>query len=329
MNYKSYLVEQNINLLSDKIVLFYGENVGLKEDFKYQIKENNKEIRIINYNQEDILKNEEFFNNEINNLSLFEEKKIYFINCVNDKLLNIIKNIKTNSNNEYFFFSEILDKKSKIRNFFETTEQAGVVACYADNDITFKKKILEKLKGFRGLSPENINIINESCNLDRIKLNNEIDKIIIFFNNKIIEKDSLELLLNTTVNNNFVFLRDEVLVGNKNQANKLIADTVIEPDKNILYLNMINQRLIKLSDIAERTKSTDLESAVNSIRPPIFWKDKPMVMVQAKKWSSNKIRKILNETYSLELKMKSNSMINHNILLKKLLVDICCLANVS
>jgi hypothetical protein len=43
----------------------------------------------------------------------------------------------------------------------------------------------------------------------------------------------------------------------------------------------------------------------------------------------NKIKKILNKTYNIELEIKSNSIVNKNILLKKLLIDICNLANAS
>ena len=38
-----------------------------------------------------------------------------------------------------------------------------------------------KLRGFTGLTPKNINLIVENCNLDRAKLNNELEKILIFF----------------------------------------------------------------------------------------------------------------------------------------------------
>ena len=56
---------------------------------------------------------------------------------------------------------------------------------------------------------------------------------------------------------------------------------------------------------------------------------KPAFLKQAKKWNMNKIKKILDKTYSLELEIKSNSIVNKNILLKKLLIDICNLANAS
>ena len=38
MIYKSYLLEQNFQRLNQNLVLFYGENLGLKFQFKNQIK---------------------------------------------------------------------------------------------------------------------------------------------------------------------------------------------------------------------------------------------------------------------------------------------------
>ena len=39
--------------------------------------------------------------------------------------------------------------------------------------------------------------------------------------------------------------------------------------------------------------------------------------------------KAISENYDLEIKLKSNSTINHNLLIKMLVVDICRLANAS
>ena len=92
-------------------------------------------------------------------------------------------------------------------------------------------------------------------------------------------------------------------------------------------MSLINQRLLKLAEVIELSKKKNLESAVNTLKPPIFWKDKPLFMTQVHKWNLKKIKKVLNETYNLELKIKSNSSINQNILIKKLLVDICNFAS--
>ena len=103
----------------------------------------------------------------------------------------------------------------------------------------------------------------------------------------------------------------------------------MDADKNILYLNIINQRMNKLIETFELTKNISLENAVNTIKPPIFWKDKPMFLIQAKKWNKNKIKSILKKTYDLEIKIKSDPIINKDILVKKLLIDVCEMANTS
>ena len=329
MIYKSYLIEGNIDLLKENIILFYGENLGLKDDLKNKIKDSKKEASFLIYNQDDILKNEDLFFNEILNESLFEEKKIFFINEATDKILNIIENIRDKiDNHEIFLFSEILEKKSKIRNYFEKDKKLAAVACYNDNEITIKKIIQERLKGFTGLSSQNINTLIENCGLDRSKLKNELEKIIIFFSDKKINDGNLDELLNIKENNNFNSLKDEAMNGNKIKTNKLLGSTIFEKEKNILYINLINQRLMKLSALIEMTKLTNIDKAINEIKPPIFWKDKPFYIAQIKKWNSQKIKNILNSTFNLEVTVKSNSSINHDLLIKKLMVDICNLANV-
>ena len=47
MIYKSYILEQNVNSIKEKIALFYGVNLGLKNDLKAKIIENNKNSEIL------------------------------------------------------------------------------------------------------------------------------------------------------------------------------------------------------------------------------------------------------------------------------------------
>ena len=330
MIYKSYLIEQNINLLDKNLFLFYGENLGLKNELKDKIRFQNKKAEIINLSQDDIINNIDNFFNEVLNISLFDEKKIYFINQVNDKILDAIKIIEPKIDSQKFYLiSESLDKRSKIRNYFEKSNNCGVVACYIDNEISFKKIIIERLKNYKGVTTENINLISDKCNLNRDKLNNELDKIYTFFLEKNIDRNKLEILLDNKINNDFSLLKDEAFNGNRIETNKLLSDTIIDSEKNVLYLNIINQRLLKLNEIFKLIGQSSLEKAIDMLKPPIFWKDKPAFLKQAKKWNMNKIKKILNKTYSLELEIKSNSVVNKNILLKKLLIDICNLANAS
>ena len=327
MNYKSYIVEQNINILKNNILLFYGENLGLKNDFKKQLKLNNTNAAIVRFTQEEVLKNQNYFIENLLNMSLFNEEKIYFIEQVNDKILGLLENLRDKIDDQkIYLFGEILDKKSKLRSEFEKSKELGIVACYNDNEINIKKIILERLKGYEGLSPISINLIIENSNLDRAKLNNELDKIETFFVNRKIVNLELIKLLNINENDNFNMLKDAALAGNNKNTNKLLSDTAIESDKTFYYMNSINQRLFTLNELFS-IKHKSVDQALSYLKPPIFWKDKPHVIEQARKWNKNKIENILRKTFDLEIKFKSNSILNKNVAFKKLLVDICAQAN--
>ena len=328
MQYKSYLVEENFSTLKKNIALFYGENEGLKKFFKEKISSQFNSEEIIRLNQEEILNNKDLIYNEITNVSLFNKKKIIIIDNASDKIHYLLEDIKNlNKEDKIFIFSNLLDKKSKLRSFFEKNENCACVACYADNALTIKKIILNKLKNVKGLNAFNLNLIIENVGLDRIKLNNEIGKILIFFKDKDLNKEELEALLNSATNDDFNALKDQALIGNSFKTNKLLSETNLLDEKNVYYLSSINQRLNRIAEIKKISKYKNLEIAMNNLKPPIFWKDKQNFLAQAKKWDLDKIRKALNLTYEFEVRVKSNSLINKNILLKKLVIDICKIAN--
>lgn len=327
MIYKSYLIENNIEKIDKGITLFYGENLGLINDFKELIRKFNNNSEIIRYNEDEILKKNIIFFREISNKSLFNEKTIIFVNQVSDKITDLIEEAEKNETvQNIYLFSGILEKKSKLRTFFENSDKSNIVPCYEDNEISLKRIIQQNLRDFKGISTENVNIIIENCSLNRSRLKNELEKIRSFFLEKVLETEKLKKLLNLKTNDDFDKIKDAALLGRRKDTNKLLSNTLLETEKNIFYLNSINQRLGKLLEI---NNNNDIEKAVNSLRPPIFWKDKPNFISQAKIWDQSKIKLMMKNTYNIEIKVKSNSSINKDILIKKLLIDICELANAS
>jgi len=129
---KSYILEQSFQSINNyKLFLFYGENQGLKKEFKEKLRIKNKGQEILNLFQDEIIKNKNILVNEIKNKSLFNEKKIIFINQVNDKILDTIDEIIESMQDEkIFLFSDILDKKSKLRSYFEKSKSCGITPCY-------------------------------------------------------------------------------------------------------------------------------------------------------------------------------------------------------
>ena len=323
MIYKSYLIEQNLENIKQNITLIYGENLGLKNAFKKKIKSLNIKSVCYYFNQDEILNVQDNFYQEFLNFSLFHSTKIYFIERSNDNILDLIKSLEEKiTTQKIYLFSEILDKKSKLRAYSEKSKNIAVVPCYKDNENIFKGLIVKELNGFTGLTSENINLIISNSALDRVKLNNELGKIKTYFVNKKILNDKLQNLLNYNEIDDFSYLRDFCILGNKTKTNQLLEDTLIDNDKIIYYLNALNLRLNKLEEILS-LKNLEIEKAIDTIKPPIFWKDRPILKEQVFKLKNKSLKPVFRKLFDLEKTFKSNSQLNKSVLLKKFIIDIC------
>ncbi len=322
---KSFEVENNIeNVLKYKLILIYGENIGLKEVLKKKIVNSKKKADIINLYQEDIAKNKDIIFNEVKNISLFTEEKIIIINQTNDKIISDIEYLKDIKEEvKIVLITEILDKRSKLRSLFEKDANLAIIPCYNDNDITLRKLIQTELKEFQNLNSNATNMILNYSNLNRKTILNNIDKIKSFYEKKILSEESLDLLLNSDRNEIFENIRDAALDGDKIKLNKLLGNFAFSKDDSYQYLNLINYRLIKLLDIHKQNTNNDFSAAIGKIRPPVFWKDKPILLRLLKKWDKQRVLGALHYLGKTEKKIKSNSSLNTLTMVKNSITNIC------
>ena len=183
MIFKSFLVEDNHKIiLNYKLILLYGENNGLISDLKNNIIKENKGNEIINIYQEDLNKNKDLLLDETTNISLFNKKKLIIINQSNDKVFDFVKYFNETENDiQILLISSLLDKKSKIRNYFEKDRNLAVIPCYMDNEISLKRIISKSLKDYKNLDTNNLNLILRYSNNSREMIYNNILKIKTFF----------------------------------------------------------------------------------------------------------------------------------------------------
>ena len=328
---KSFLLEKNLSLVdSYKSLLFYGENIGLKDEFKSNLKKKFCNFEQIFFDQDEIIKNEKLLSDQINNLSMFNDNKFIIINEVSDKLISKIDDIiETQPDHiRLVLFSQNLDKKSKIRSSFEKSKKAGIVPCYQDNHRTLSEYIREKLRDYSGVNQEIINILINNSGLDRKVLFNEIEKIKALFQNKNIEEEKILNLLNEENNLNFDDLRDSCLEGNGKELNKNLGIISLNNENIYFCLNSLNQRVQKLSIlIKQNEKDKNIDFALDNLKPKVFWKDKPVILRQAKKWNYRKLEKAKEIILDTEVKMKTKMNNYNSIILKYLLIRIFSLAN--
>ena len=323
---RSYEVENNIsNALKFKFLLIYGENIGLKEVLKKKIINYNKEAEIINLFQEDINKNKNIISTEAKNISLFAKEKVIIINQADDKIITEIEYlVELKENVKIIFIADLLDKKSKLRSLFEKKSNLAIIPCYNDTDVTLRRLIQKELQDYKNLNTNVVNMILNYSNLNRKMILNDIDKIKSFYDDKIISEETLEKLLNTDKNEIFENIRDAALLGNKEKLNYLLKDFTFASEDTYLYLNMINSRLIKLLDIHNiDTDYDNLEVSINKCKPPIFWKDKPLILKLLKKWDKQRVIEAITYLGKVERSVKNNNIINSLTIVKNSITNIC------
>jgi|TARA_B100001964_G_scaffold29962_1_gene30818 DNA polymerase-3 subunit delta len=317
---KSYELQKNpSNLLEYNLFLLYGENDGLKKDIKELIKIKKKQqdtnIELLSLYENDIINNEENFYNSIYSGSLFSNKRIIIINNGTDKILKQVKDIVDRYPNNVFLiiFSDILEKKSKLRNFFETSIKTLCIPCYLDSDKDLEIIVRTELKKSNIiLQKDAINLLIERSNGDRNNLKNEIEKVKSFaLNKKNLEIDEIKSIINFSGEYKADNLINECLCGNIPQYKKILSELYINTLNQIFLLRVLNNKIQRLLSMKELENSyNNLDSLLSTSKPPIFWKEKPMVKKQLTIWNLNDLKTIMHEINNIEILCKKNPQIS-------------------
>ena len=304
---------------SHKIFLFYGENEGHKNEIiedKFKKKYTNS---IYVYEENEILKNQENFFNEILSKSFFEKEKLIIINRTTDKIKNLIDEIIEKKIDDIIiiFNSNSLEKKSKLRILFEKNKDLTCIPFYADNNQTLNSIINFFFREKKiSISQQLINVLIERSRGDRKNLRNELQKIESFaLNKKSINFQEIIKLTNLADNYSASELIDHCLAKNtKKTVTILNENNYSDEDNMIIIKTLLNKlkRLLKIHDLID--EKSNIDQAVSSFKPPIFWKDKPIVTQQLKSWGKKELKDLIYESNSVELLIKKNSAIAKNIL---------------
>ena len=315
---KSYEIKK-INIQTNKGILLYGENQGLKDEIISGFFKKNFKGTIYNYEENEIIKNIENFYNTILTKSFFENEKLIVIQRATEKIRETVEEIIERNVEDLTLVinSNLLEKKSKLRNLFEKGKKLICIPCYEDNIQTlsgiassfFKQKKIQ-------ISQQTINMIVERSRGDRRNLQNELNKIESFMINKSkISADEIIKITNLAENYDASELVDQCLAKNKRKIINILNENNYSFEDSIIIIRTFLAKAKRLHKIFNEMKNNkNAESVIATIKPPIFWKDKELVKQQTEKWNYNRIEDLIFKINQTELNIKKNSLLAINIL---------------
>ena len=329
---KKHFEIEKVNLENNYIFLFYGENEGLKNEV-IKKKFLNKFIEsTYRYEESEIFNNRDNFFIELSSQSFFDNKKLIIISRISEKIKDVIEDLIEKKIQDVVIIlqSKTLDKKSKLRQLFEKNKNLISVPFYEDNNQTlasitnnfFRQKSVP-------ISAQTVNLLVDRSRGDRKNLENELKKIDSFlYNKKKITAEEILKLTNLAENYNVSELVDSCLAKNKNKTVKILHENIYSVEDSIILIRTFlskAKRLLKIHNEFQSIKNLDL--AISSTRPPIFWKDKDLVKLQLQKWSKNSIKELIYKINEIELLVKKNTNNSINILSDFILEQVTTVSN--
>jgi len=307
---------KSINL---NMFLLYGVNEGFKKQVTkdYFIRDFVGEIQ--KYEEMEVLNNYENFISGLLNKSFFDNKKLIIITRSSDKILKLVKELieKKISDTKFLIDSDILEKRSKLRIFFEKEKNTICIPFYEDDEKTlaqiannfFREKNIS-------ISREILNLVVERCRGDRNNLYTELEKIsLLTLSKKKIDAEDVILLTNLAENYSISELVDNCLSKNINKTNKILNENNFSSEECILILRTFLSKTKRLLTMRKDYQGNEnIDKTLASCKPPIFWKDKNIVKNQILKWKVNEIEKLLYSINDKELSVKKNSISSLNII---------------
>tara|TARA_B100000780_G_C21113471_1_gene450215 strand:+ start:1446 stop:2438 length:993 start_codon:yes stop_codon:yes gene_type:complete len=302
-----------------RFFLFYGDNEGLKEETIKNLFEENYLDKIHRYEEKEILDNKNDFFNNVLTKSFFDNEKLVIVNRATDKIKVIIEELLERKIHDiqFVFNSKNLDKKSTLRKFFEKEKSIVCSPFYEDNHQTLNAIISHFFRDKKiPISQQLINILIDRSRGDRKNLNNELEKIQNYsLSKKKIGSEEIIKLTNLADNYSASELVDYSLAKNTRKTITILSENNYSDEDNIIIIRTLLvklKRLIKIYDLVD--EKNNIDQAVSSFKPPIFWKDKPLITQQMKFWKKDKLRNLVYESNKIEFLIKKNSSIAKIIL---------------
>ena len=307
-----------ISLNNNSYFLLYGKNEGFKNQVINSLLQGRSNSSI--YDEKEIFDNLSNFLESLYSKSLFEKEKIIIVKRASDKILNIFSEVleKNLDDLKIIIIADQLEKKSKLRSFFEKDKKCICIPFYSDNDQTLTRFALSFLKERNiQMSQSNINLIINKSNEDRQSLMNELNKIdILSKTRKNITSEDIYKLTNLVENHSISSLIDNCLAKNEKKILKIISENNFSKEDCILIIRSFlkkSKNILKLCQNFE--KNNNLNLTIETAKPPIFWKDKEITKQQVNNWSSENIKKLIFKLNELEIIVKRNINASVNLII--------------
>ena len=342
INSDHFLNSINNERIDYKFILFYGSNHGLVDLlFKSSLKklsiDTNDPFIVSKLDTQNLIDNPSSLSEALSTYSLVSDKRTVLLDLCNysltKKIIDILIATLTLEIENYNLFikADNLRTQSDLVKFVMNSKLGLLVPCYEETSVSVKDKLLNifnenNLQFNHMFISEMTSRFSSDTSINQM----EFDKLKTFLiNNDNVDQITLLNLINNNTDINVNKIAIHCASGDVSNAlffyEKAFQSSIppIVVIKNILkHFKIIENILCLISN------GDNIDYAINSLQPPVFFRDKPHIVTQTKLWTIKKINLVKKRLIDTEVKCKSY-IINDKLLIAQLILSISVIAKNS
>jgi len=321
------------------VVFLFGHNDGLvdllfRDTIKILDVDGNNPFSVSKIDARELKENPSILNDNLSTISMFGEKRYVLLDLLYSTLSKkmeetILDNIKEDNNDYYLIIkASAISLKSTLIQFLQGSNNCILVACYDENRENVRSKLYNLFNKYNLVFSNEfmLNFLNKFSSNSLINVN-EIEKLEnLLLNNKNITEEELLYFIRNNENISYDLIINLCASGNIKKS-LFYLNSVYDTNSSTAIIRQFGNHFKMIEKIILlNQKGLSIQDAINKIKPPIFFKNKPMIAYQCSLWSIKNIKKLLKMLIKLEIKCKT---INYpeKILISQFILSASVLAN--
>ena len=320
-------------------ILFYGTNTGLvnllyNTTLKSMSIDINDPFVVSKLNIQNLIDNPHSLIETLSTYSMISNKRTVLLDLcnfsINKNIINIlISALKSEIDNCFLIIkADNLGSQNELVKFTSSSQLCLLVPCYEESVINIKTKLYNIFnENHLKFSNDFISLLSSKFSNDSSINQMEIDKLKTFLiNNIAVDETALLNLINNNTDININKIAINCGSGDVRNALFFYEKAIQSSVSPIIIIKTLLKHFKIIENILYNVSNgNNIDYAMNSIRPPIFFKDKPLISLQAKIWTINKISLVKKRLTDAEIKCKFYSKID-KLLIGQLILSISVIA---
>jgi DNA polymerase-3 subunit delta len=281
-------------------VLVFGPDEGLVRErvnalVKAAAGSSDDPFRVVELDADAIRSDPARLMDEAGAISMLGGRRAVRINGVTDGQANVIEDFldghRDSRNTLVIFGAGELPGRAALRKLFEAAPHAAAIACYHDSGGDLKAVIQAQLSAAgKSAAPAALSYLEQALGGDRGATRSEIEKLVLYVG--AVRQIELEDALASVGHSAGVELDDlnHAIAEGDSKAIERQLDLNLAETAPIMILRGLARHFMKLHGAVGRLESgASLQDAMVALNSPLFWRDRPRLERQCRRWSSRAI----------------------------------------